>query len=133
MKSYPKPESLRRRVSGQKCFLSHRKEKNAFLLGGTYTVHARRDKEFGISITEYLKAGCIGIVPDEGGTPEIVANPALTYHTNEDSARILAHLLNDEVRWEQLDHCKKRVEFFSFDQYMEMQHSLLDRILERPL
>ncbi len=105
-------------------------EKAAFLLGGTYAIHAERDEAFGISITEYLKAGCIPIVPDEGGTPEVIDDPALTYHTDEDAARILVHLLNDEAfRREQLDLCKKRAEEFSFERYLETQHRILDGIL----
>ncbi len=110
------------------------KEKIAFLLGGTYAIHAERDEAFGISVTEYLKAGCIAIVPDEGGTPEVVGNPALTYHTNEDAARILARLLADEpFRRDQLDFCKKRAEDFSFDRYLETQNRILDSILERSI
>ncbi len=106
-------------------------EKAAFLLGGTYAIHAERDEAFGISITEYLKAGCIAIVPDEGGTPEVVGVPALTYHTDEDAAKILAHLLNDEAfRREQMDRCKKRAESFSFERYLETQNKILDSILE---
>ena len=109
-------------------------EKDRFLCSGTYALHAERDEAFGISITEYLKAGCIPIVPDEGGTPEVVDNPALAYHTNEDAARILTHLLTDDVfRLEQLNHCKKRAKAFSFERYMENQHIILDRILKEPL
>ena len=108
--------------------------KAAFLLSGTYAIHAERDEAFGISITEYLKAGCIPVVPDEGGTPEVVGNPALAYHTNEDAARILARLLTDEAfRLEQLNHCKERALAFSFERYMETQHKILDRILKEPL
>lgn len=106
-------------------------DKTAFLLGGTYAVHAERDEAFGISVTEYLKAGCIPVVPDEGGTPEIVGDPALTYHTDEDAARILAHLLTDETfRAEQMNRCKERAGEFSFDRYLKIQHRILDRILE---
>ena len=111
----------------------YEKEKAAFLLSGTYAIHAERDEAFGISITEYLKAGCIPIVPDEGGTPEIVGNPALTYHTNEDAAKILTHLLSDEAfRQEQLNRCRERAKEYSFERYMETQHKILDKILGEP-
>ena len=109
-------------------------DKAAFLLSGTYAIHAERDEAFGISITEYLKAGCIPIVPDEGGTPEVVGNPALTYHTNEDAAKILTHLLSDEAfRQEQLNRCRERAKEYSFERYLETQHRILDNILERPI
>lgn len=89
-----------------------------------------REETFGISITEYLKAGCIPIVPDEGGTMEIVDSPALTYHTNEEAASILAKLLQDDTfHKEQLAHCEERAKAFTMDSYMEKQRQLLDRIL----
>lgn len=106
-------------------------DKAAFLLGGTYAVHARRDEEFGISVAEYLKAGIIPIVPDEGGSMEVVGNPELTYRTDEEAARILARLLVDETfRQKQAGLCKKRAEAFSFEHYLETQHRILDRILD---
>lgn len=106
--------------------------KERFLLSGTYAVHAERDEAFGISVTEYLKAGCIPIVPDEGGTVEVVDSPALTYHTNKDAALILAKLLQDEAfRKEQLAHCQERAKDFAMEIYMEKQRLLLDRILSK--
>lgn len=107
-------------------------DKAAFLLGGTYAVHARRDEEFGISVAEYLKAGIIPVVPDEGGSREVVGNPELTYRTDEEAARILARLLVDETfRQKQADNCKERAKVFSFGQYMKHQNEILDRIMDR--
>ena len=127
-----------KRIAGEKTWIQlvgpvYRQDKAVFLLGGTYAIHAERDEAFGISITEYLKAGCIPIVPDEGGTPEVVGNPALAYHTGEDAARILVRLLTDDAfRQAQLDHCRDRAKEFSFEHYMDTQHMILDRILETP-
>jgi glycosyltransferase involved in cell wall biosynthesis len=105
-------------------------DKERFLLTGTYAIHAERDEAFGISITEYLKAGCIPIVPDEGGTVEIVDSPALTYHTDEDAAQILARLLADEAfRGKQRARCAERARLFSMQAYMEKQHRILNSIL----
>lgn len=104
--------------------------KNKLLLSGTYAVHARRNEEFGISITEYLKAGLIPIVPDEGGSCEVVDNHDLTYHTNEEAANILVKLLNDqEFREQQRRLCEERARAFSKDAYMERQHKLLHDIV----
>lgn len=106
------------------------KEKESFLLSGTYALHARRDEEFGIAVAEYLKAGLIAIVPDEGGSPEVVDSPALTYHDHDDAAKILAKLLADpEFREEQRRHCETRAKLFSLDSYLARQHSLLAGIL----
>ena len=106
-------------------------EKEKFLLSGTYAVHARRDEEFGIAVAEYLKAGLIPVVPDEGGSCEIVSSSDLTYHTNEDAANLLSKLLLDEAfRKRQMTHCFERAKMFSCDAYMERQHNLLYKILQ---
>jgi len=105
-------------------------EKTRFLLSGAYAIHAERDEAFGISITEYLKAGLIPIVPDEGGTVEIVDAPELTYHTPEDAAQILTRLLRDEsFREGLLRHCGERAKLFSAQAYMESQRRTLEKIL----
>ena len=106
------------------------KEKEVFLTSGTYAVHAERDEAFGISVAEYLVAGLVPVVPDEGGSCEVVSNPDVTYHTNEDAAQILAHLLVDEeFRIRQQASCAGRAKFFSRDAYLDRQRALLRGIL----
>jgi glycosyltransferase involved in cell wall biosynthesis len=105
-------------------------EKARFLTSGSYAIHAERDEAFGISVTEYLQSGLIPIVPDEGGTPEIVDSPALTYRTNEDAAQILAHLIADADFREGLrKHCAARAKLFSREAYFERQRELLERLV----
>ena len=105
-------------------------EKARFLTSGSYAIHAERDEAFGISIAEYLSSGLIPIVPDEGGTPEIVDSRALTYRTNEDAAQILAHLLSDAgFRENQRRHCVERAKLFSREAYLERQGKLLAEIV----
>jgi glycosyltransferase involved in cell wall biosynthesis len=104
-------------------------DKVRFLTSGSYAIHAERDEAFGISVTEYLQSGLIPIVPDEGGTPEIVDSPALTYHANEDAAQILALLIADAAfRERQRIHCAERAKLFSREAYFERQRELLDRL-----
>lgn len=104
--------------------------KKSFMLSGTYAVHAQRDEAFGISVAEYLKAGAIPIVPNEGGSPEVVASPDLTYSTNEEAASILAHLIADAGFRERLHtHCMERAKFFSRDSYLARQRELLRTII----
>ena len=125
-----------RRIAGDNPWIRllgpiYNQDKADFLGSGEYAVHARRDEEFGISVTEYLKAGLITIVPDEGGSMEIVDSPGLTYHTNEEAARILARLLQDEAfRAEQLAHCTERAKLFTNSAYMENQTRILNAILD---
>lgn len=105
-------------------------EKESFLLAGTYAIHAERDEAFGISVTEYLKAGNIALVPDEGGSQEIVNTPALTYRDNDEAARILARLLTDPgFRGEQKKNCAVRAEEFSGENYRKRQSRLLEKIV----
>ena len=106
------------------------REKEELLLSGMYAVHARRDEEFGISVTEYLKAGLIPIVPNEGGSCEVVDNPALTYGTNQEAAQILARLITDGAFCnEQRRKCMERARAFSRDAYLARQKELLRRIV----
>ena len=106
-------------------------EKIRFLKSGSYAIHAERIEAFGISVAEYLQSGIITIVPDEGGTTEIVDSPALAYHTDEEAARILARLLTDaEFREQQRAHCAERAKAFSREAYLKRQSKLLERILQ---
>ena len=106
------------------------KEKAAFLLSGSFAVHAERDEAFGIAVTEYLKAGIIPVVPDEGGPCEIVDDPELAWHTVEEGARILARLVSDTAfRDAKREHCAERARRFTRQAYLASQHELLTRIL----
>jgi len=105
-------------------------EKDAFLCSGTYAVHAMRNETFGISVTEYLKAGCIPVVPEEGGACEIVNSPELTFRSNDEAARILARLLADaDFREKQRRHCAEQAGMFTRAAYLERQHKLLEQIV----
>ena len=109
------------------------KAKEEFLLSGSYALHAERLEAFGISVAEYLKSGNIVIVPDEGGSAEIVDSPDLTYHANDEAAQILARLLDDaNFRERQRAHCATRATFFSREAYLARQGELVARLLEMP-
>ena len=104
--------------------------KAAFLLSGSYALHAERIEAFGISVAEYLASGNIAIVPDEGGSSEVVATSALAYRNREEAAAILSRLLTDgEFRDEQRRACADRAKLFSRGAYMSRQHELVERLL----
>ena len=104
-------------------------DKRQFLPSGTYAVHGQRDEAFGIAVTEYLKAGVVPVVPDAGGSCEVVDNPALTYHSVEDAAQILARLVCDgPFREDMVRHCNVRARMFSCEAYLERQHALVAEI-----
>lgn len=103
--------------------------KARFLLSGTYALHAERKEAFGISVAEYLKAGAIAIVPDQGGSCEVVGNSNLTFRTSDEASKILARLVTDADFREKLRKlCRKRAQFFSRDAYFERQRLLLEQI-----
>ena len=104
--------------------------KDDLLRSGRFAVHARRDEEFGIAVTEYLKAGLIPVVPDEGGSCEVVDRPELSYSTNEDAAAKLARLVSDSAFSETMQrHCQSRALEFSRGKFEERQNELLEKIL----
>lgn len=103
--------------------------KRDFILGGTFALHACRCETLGISVVEYLKAGVIPVVPDEGGVNEVVAEPDLAYADDETAARILARLATDDAfRGEMARRCAARSHVFSRDAYLKRQSDLLERI-----
>ena len=107
------------------------KEKETFMLSAAYALHAERDEAFGIAIAEYLKAGCIPIVPDQGGPKEIVADKALEFHTVEEAANTLSRLVGDDAfREERRAHCAGRAAEFSLDAYERRQRAVIAQILE---
>lgn len=107
----------------------HGEDKEDFLFSATYAVHAMRTEAFGISITEYLKSGLIPIVPDEGGANEVVGDPELAFHDDDEAAGILVRLLDDpEFRERKRTRCAERAGMFSKDAYFQRQRQLLKEI-----
>ena len=106
------------------------KAKDALLRSGSFAVHARRDEEFGIAVTEYLKAGLIPVVPDEGGSREVVSDGELSFGNNEEAAKILGRLVTDDkFRESKRASCLKRAEYFSREAYARREGEILDRII----
>ena len=101
-----------------------------FLLSGSYALHAERIEAFGISITEYLKAGLTTLTPNQGGACEIVGCEDLSFMTNEDAVAKLARLVTDSAFAERMrKHCQERAKTFSRAAYEKRQCELLDKIL----
>lgn len=106
-------------------------DKEELLLSSTFAVHARRDEEFGIAVSEYLVAGLLPVVPGEGGSNEIVGTPDLAYRTIDEGADILARLATDPAFRDRCRrHCAERARLFSREAYLERQRSLLRGILD---
>jgi glycosyltransferase involved in cell wall biosynthesis len=103
------------------------KDKERFMLSATYALHAERDEAFGIAIAEYVKAGCIPIVPDVGGPKEIVDDKALEFRTVDEAAKTLARLVGDDAfREERRRHCLTRAPHFTRAAYEARQQAVVD-------
>jgi len=71
-------------------------EKEKFLTGHRFALHACRREAFGIAVAEMVKAGCVTFVPDEGGPPEIVGDARLCYRDADDAVRKIDAVLRSE-------------------------------------
>ena len=128
---------LLRKMASERAWLElvgpvYGKDKEKFMLSATYALHAERDEAFGIAIAEYLKAGSIPIVPDEGGPKEIVDDKSLEFHTIDEAAATLARLLEDETfRKERQRHCSERATSFTLSAYETRQHAIMELMIDQ--
>ena len=77
-----------------------------------------------------MVSGLIPVVPDEGGTTEIVDSAELAFRTPEAAASTLARLASDaEFRDRMRRHCAERAKDFTRDAYFARQRELLGHIV----
>ena len=93
------------------------RKKEALLTSCKYAIHACDVEAFGISVAEYLKAGCIPFVPAKCGASEVVERDELCYHNEEDMIRKFRDFCNqdDEDQLRLQSQLVKRGECFSLD------------------
>ena len=104
-------------------------KKATFLASCKFAIHGCKIEAFGISITEYLKAGLVPIVPQEGGSSEVVGLDELAYGNDDEAVAVLCRLVKDRDFYDRCDkHCRERAGVFSADAYMDRQKSLLDEL-----
>ena len=109
------------------------KDKERFMLSATYALHAERDEAFGIAISEYVKAGCIPIIPDVGGPTEVVDDKALEFRTVDEAANTLVRLVGDDAfREECRRHCAERATHFTRAAYEERQQAVVREMCGQP-
>ena len=103
--------------------------KASFLASCRFALHGCKVEAFGISVTEYLKAGLVPIVPREGGSSEIVGLDDLVYDNNDNAANILVRLVNDKMFYDRcVNHCHARAKIFSAEAYRDHQKALMDEL-----
>lgn len=91
-----------------------------------FAIHHCEVEAFGISITEYIKAGVVPLVPREGGSSEVVGTDELVFASDDEAVRKLARLVEDrEYYGVNQAHVLARAELFSAMKYQERQRALL--------
>jgi glycosyltransferase involved in cell wall biosynthesis len=101
--------------------------KACFLSECRFAIHGCKVEAFGISITEYLKAGLVPIVPIEGGSSEVVGLDDLVYNNDDVAVDILIRLATDKAFYKEcLILCIKRGKEFTADAYINRQNRLLN-------
>ena len=103
--------------------------KAGLLASCRFAIHGCKVEAFGISITEYLKAGLVPVVPREGGSSEVVGLDKLVYETDDGAAEILIRLATDKMFCDEcLKHCKERGREFAAEAYMARQKRLMEEL-----
>jgi glycosyltransferase involved in cell wall biosynthesis len=75
-----------------------RSELAEMIAGHRYGLHVRDNEQFGISVAEIVRAGCIPFVPASGGPQEIVGDiPVLQFINTDDAVEKICTVLNNST------------------------------------
>lgn len=101
-------------------------EKMALLAQHRFALHGCLGEAFGISVAEYVKAGCIAFVPHQGGPAEIVGNDELIYREDDEAVAKIVALLDDTGRARALHaELAQRAGMFSSERFMSEIRTLV--------
>lgn len=104
-------------------------EKAKFLSSFAIALHGRRTEEFGIALTEYLKAGIVPIAPSTGGSVEVLDDVELVYGGDEEAVSLLVRIATDDHFYaKKRSTCRARGSFFSSVEYMKRQEVLFTEL-----
>lgn len=107
-------------------------EKAAFLTQFRYALHTRADEPFGITLVEFMKAGCIPFAPNSCGSAEILNHSAVLYDNEEEAVtKILTLISNPERSQSVRTFLGQRAEFFSTERFSESVVSLVSKHIEK--
>ena len=106
------------------------KRKMELLTSCRYALHTRPYEAFGITVAEFVKAGCIPFIPDTGGQTEIVPYPELQFRTEQEAIEKIVSVLESQTRQKDLlTKLKARAELFSVKHFQQEALKFIQKIL----
>jgi glycosyltransferase involved in cell wall biosynthesis len=100
----------------------------ALVARNRYGIHGMVGEHFGIAPAELQRAGCITLVPDEGGPVEIVGgDERVIYHSVDDAVEKIDNMLRDPgLRADLLRDVAVRAKIFSEQRFMTELLEIVD-------
>lgn len=98
----------------------------------SFFLHAVPNEPFGITTVKAIANGCIPIVPDSGGQPEIVTEASLRYNTIEEGVQKLreAESLPDSRRKTIRDTLFSNIRQFDREHFQHTWKSIIAKVME---
>ncbi len=100
--------------------------------GEDENAHPEKLEHFGITTVEAMSAGCVPVVIDKGGQPEIVSHGenGFLWRTEEELIRFCKDAVNDHLAYERLSSAAvKRSAEFSIDIYRDKVLDMAARVI----
>ena len=108
------------------------KRKAELLTSCRYALHTCNHEAFGITVAEFVKAGCIPFIPDTGGQTEIVPYPELQFRTEQEAIEKIVSVLESPPRQKGLlTKLKARAELFSAKHFQQESLKIIQKILSK--
>jgi glycosyltransferase involved in cell wall biosynthesis len=97
-----------------------REQTNRLIGSCRYGVQAMVGEHFGMATAELAKGGCLVFAHDSGGTPEVLADPALLWNTEDEAvARIRTLVTNAASREAVRERLRAHARAFSTDRFCD--------------
>jgi glycosyltransferase involved in cell wall biosynthesis len=99
-----------------------------------YGLHVRENEQFGISVEEMVRAGCIPFIPENGGPAEIVGDlRELEFGTVESASDIICGVLSNKAKEQDLlARLAVRKGLFSIDHFRRELSKIVEKALSKP-
>jgi glycosyltransferase involved in cell wall biosynthesis len=105
------------------------RERTNRLIGSCrYALQAMVGEHFGMATAELAKGGCLVLAHESGGTPEVLAEPALLWKTEDDAVQRVGALTRDAatreaIRW----RLRRHAQAFTTDRFCSELRQLAER------